>query len=68
MGEANRREELIIYNFEEGREAEVVKGEKIISGLYAAVRSGRIFCHGSRSAPGPTDDFAAGVCSGKKRI
>lgn len=27
MGEANRREELIIYNFEEGREAEVVKGE-----------------------------------------
>lgn len=33
MGEANRREELIIYNiiynFEEGREAEVVKGGQI---------------------------------------
>ena len=28
MGEANRREELIIYNFEEGQDAEVVKGEK----------------------------------------
>lgn len=68
MGEANRREELIIYNFEEGREAEVVKGEKFLSGLYVTVRSGRIFCHGSRSAPGPTDDFAAGFCSGKKRI
>lgn len=43
MGEANRREELIIYNFEEGWEAEVVKGENFLSGLYAAVRSGRIF-------------------------
>ena len=41
MGEANRREELIIYNFEEGREAEVVKGEKFLSGLYVTVRSGR---------------------------
>lgn len=43
MGEANRREELIIYNiiynFEEGREAEVVKGDKFLSGLYAAVLS-----------------------------
>lgn len=68
MGEANRREELIIYNFEEGRDAEVVKGEKFLSGLYAAVRSGKIFCHESKFAPGPTDDFAAGVCSGKERI
>ena len=31
LGEANRREELIIYNFEEGRDAEVVKGEKFLS-------------------------------------
>lgn len=68
LGEANRREELIIYNFEEGRDAEVVKGEKFLSGLYATVRSGRIFCHGSRSAPGPTDDFAAGFCSDLYRV
>lgn len=68
MGEANRREELIIYNFEEDWEAEVVKGEKFLSGLYVMVRSGRIFCHGLKSALGPTDDFAAGFCSGKERI
>ena len=30
-------------------------GEKFLSGLYATVRSGRIFCHGTRSAPGPPE-------------
>ena len=30
-------------------------GEKFLSGLYATVRSVRIFCHGTRSAPGPPE-------------
>ena len=43
MGEANRREELIIYNFEEGRDAEVVKGEKFLSEAISSdtVQNGR---------------------------
>ena len=43
LGEANRREELIIYNFEEGRDAEVVKGEKFLSEAISSdtVQNGR---------------------------
>lgn len=33
----------------------LLRGENSLSGLYAMVRSGRIFCRGTRSAPGPPE-------------